>query len=248
VSVTAIVDAGRRYIIRRIEFRGNHVIADSALRRAMKIDEGDVLDARKLEVSVARLGRFSMFEPLSEQDILVTRRPASNSADILINVREKKAGRWAFSGPALPARFAGPFQAAISTRLPAWGGGVFETSTYFASLSLTGLAGPLSRALGLTTLKWLPLVSLQRPLLPGQDWMSGFTLSPQLSWKYSLASYAGSQLQAHMPGAAGESSPLVIPVEHGSRPGYLICEEKRSRWRKAVEVVPKAASLLLSLR
>ena len=61
----------------------------------------------------------------------------------------------------------GQFRASLSARLPPWGRGVFEAATYFISLNVAGIAKPF--------------LALQRPLVPGQELLSGFAISPALS-------------------------------------------------------------------
>jgi hypothetical protein len=247
--VAASVEVGEPFRLGRLDFRGHHSVGDSTLRRTMKIDEGDLFNPRKLEKSIERIGRLGVFEPLSNENIAVVRNSAANTADVTITVKERPRGRWALSGPAAPLKLAGPFQAAISSRLPGWGSGILEASTYYATLSLTGITGPFARVLGLTGSKvWMPFVSVHRPVMPGQEWFSGFSLSPQLGWKYSLASYGVGQIQSRIPVPGAPPAALVVPVERDSQFGFLMCEKRQSPWLKAARYPPTLLDWLLAVR
>jgi len=94
----------------------------------------------------------------------------------------------------------GTWGASLSSRLPPWGRGVFEVATYFVSLNVAGFTKPF--------------LALQRPLIPGQELLSGFALSPALSPRAMLMHYGGTHL-AHRIGAMtdGEwNDPLTVPV------------------------------------
>jgi outer membrane protein insertion porin family len=251
-TVTAFVDAGEPYHLGRLDFRGHHQVSGGTLRRAMKLAEGDLFNADRFEASLARLSRMTMIEPLTPENVSIGRNPAARSVDVSIRVEETPRGRWSLSGPALPLKFAGPFQAAVSSRLPAWGSGLFELSTYYASLSVAGIPGPVASLLGLTP--WLPVVSLSRPIVPGQEWLSGFALSPQLNWRTTLLGYGAGQLQARLPARRSPGPSLVAPVYREETAGqdaaassFLICERKLSRWRTVARVVNSAASLLFPM-
>jgi hypothetical protein len=55
------------------------------------------------------------------------------------------------------------------------GRGVFEVATYFVSLNVAGFARPF--------------LALQRPIIPGQELLSGFAVSPALSPRAMLRHY-----------------------------------------------------------
>jgi hypothetical protein len=247
--VKASIETGPPFYLGRLDFRGHHSLGDSTLRRTMKIDEGGLFNIRKLEKSIERIGRLGVFEPLAGENIVIERNPATNTANVTITVKEKPRGRWALSGPAAPLRLAGPFQAAISSRLPGWGSGILEASTYYATLSLTGFTGPFARMVGLSgSQSWMPFLSIHRPVVPGQEWFSGFTLSPQLGWKYSLAAYGASQVQTRIPMPGTPPATLVVPVERDSHFGFLICEKRQSPWLRAVRYAPTLLDWLLAVQ
>jgi outer membrane protein insertion porin family len=238
----------------RIEILGNHKYGDSTVRRALLLDEGALFDWERLRRSLARVNRLGLFEPVNEQSLQVMPNRVTHRADVTLSLKEKPLGRWYLSGPVGPVRIAGPFQAVIASRLPAWGRGVIETSTYFASLSFTGFSSPLLHYLPFgPNQRFFLMAGLSRPYLPGQWWQSGFMLSPQLGWQGMLASYGASHLyqvgRTALRADAMAAPPLPVPVERISlegqktNAGFLICEEPKSHWSR----LRTASTLILEL-
>ena len=221
VDVTARVRTGSPYVVARIDFSGHHRINESTLRRAMALQERSLFDVGKLRGSLARLNRYGLFEPLEVQDVEVVRNSDTLTADLTIPVRERPGRRWSLSGPLGLTAF-GSLQASISARLPAWGRGVLEASTYYLTFNLMGFANPLLPLLPLRA-RSSPsaLLVLERPSLPGQALLSGFAISPQLSTRSMLASYGLTHLkragEAALIGEPPDASDLLIPIS-GLRP------------------------------
>lgn len=241
VSGGATLDTGQPYTVGRIDIRGNHKYGDLTIRRALVLEEGGLFDWRRLRRSVARINQMDLFEPAGDDTVRISRDDAARRADVTITVKEKSRGRWYLSGPVGPASVAGPLQAAIQSRLPAWGRGVLETSTYFLTFSYVAFAQPLGRFLPIASSKrFFPLIGLERRFLPGQWWTSGFILSPQLGWQGSLFSYGASHgyvlARRALGGELGSEPPIAVPVEridlegNARDAGFLLCEQRRSRW------------------
>ena len=198
VDVTARIWMGLAYAVGRINFAGHTGINDSTLRRAMTIYERDLLDVGQLRRSLARINDIGVFEPLTLADISVVRRDDGVTADLTIPLRERKRRWWSVSGPVLPG--IGSLRASLSSRLPPWGRGIFEATTYFVSLNVAGFAKPF--------------LALERPVIPGQELLSGFAVSPALSPRAMLMHYGRTHL-AHGISAMldGEvHDPLAVPV------------------------------------
>ena len=119
----------------------------------MTIYERDLLDVGQLRRSLARINDIGVFEPLTLADISVARRDDGVTADLTIPLRERKRRWWSVSGPMLPGL--GSLRASLSSRLPPWGRGVFDATTYFVSLNVAGFAKPF--------------LALERPVIPGQE-------------------------------------------------------------------------------
>ena len=192
VDLSASIERGRPYQVGRIDFTGNRHFSEAFLRRNFLLDEGNVFDERLLRKSMARLNETGVFEPISERNTIIHTDPETGIADVNVRLTERKRNAWRLSGPVGPASFAGPLVATINSRLPQWGSGLFELSTYTASLSVYAFAGPLFPllTLGSKLPVWLPIIALQRPYSPGEGWRSGFMLAPQLGWQLTAMAYA----------------------------------------------------------
>ena len=216
-SMTARIWMGSTHAVGRINFAGHSRLNDTTLRRAMTIYERDRFDVPELRRSLARINGLGVFEPLTLADISVARRDDSVTADLTIPLRERKRRWWSVSGPMVPGF--GLLQASVASRLPSWGRGIFETATYFVSLNLTGFAKPF--------------LALERPVIPGQEWLSGFAISPALSPRGMLTHYGRTHL-AHGIGAVLDvevDDALAVPVtsEGQLKDEPLICRPPAPR-------------------
>jgi outer membrane protein insertion porin family len=244
VDLIATIDRGRPYRVGRIDFTGNHRYRDATLRRNFLLDEGQLLDELQLRKSIDRLNRNNLFEPMTEKNVAVQTNEASGIADVTVRLIERKRGAWNLSGPVGPASFAGPLQASISSRLPPWGAGLFELSTYTASVSMFAFAHPILPLLSIGNKHpLLPVLALARPFSPAAGWKSGFSISPQLGWRASALSYAIVQAQQRLlPALSGDRgliSQLPVTVERPSGESVLFCEQPKPRFAN----VRKIASL-----
>jgi hypothetical protein len=258
VGVTARVRTGSPYVVGRISFSGHHQVNESTLRRAMVLQERALFEVGKLRRSLARLNRSGLLEPITADDVEIQRNPTGLTADLTISLRERPRGRWSLSGPVIATRLTGSPQATISRRLPAWGRGVFEASTYYVTFSLIGLPNPLVRLLPFAPRPRLsPLLVLERPYLPGQAVFSGFALSPMRPARTMLTSYAVTHLSRGAHGVLGSDtlvpSTLLVPVQTShasvdderSSVGFLICEPPDARLRWLLRGAAYAADLTL---
>lgn len=203
LEATARVRMGTPHAVGRINFDGHSNINDTTLRRVMTLYEREPLDVQQLRRSLIRINDLGLFEPVTLADISVMRRDDGVTADLTIRLRERKRRWWSVSGPMLPG--VGPLQASLASRLPSWGRGIFEAATYFVSLNVAGFAKPF--------------LALERPVLAGQEWLSGFAISPALSPRGMLTHYGRTHL-AHAIGAKLEVNALptfAVPVTSGGR-------------------------------
>ena len=258
VDVTARVQTGSAYSVGRIDFSGHHQINESTLRRAMALQERSPFDVGKLRASLASLNRSGLFEPLTLGDVEIRRKPDTLTADLTVAIRERPGRRWSLSGPLGPSAFR-LLDATISSRLPPWGRGIFEASTYYLTFGVTGFSNPLIRVLPLRIRPSPPaLLILERPYLPGQAVLSGFALSPQLSAPRLLAGYGLTHLdrvaQAALTGEPRDSSGLLIPISgrHTSGVGggseeasALICNSPARSHQRLRRGAALAADLVL---
>jgi Surface antigen variable number repeat len=198
VDVTARIWMGSAHAVGRINFAGHFGINDSTLRRAMTIYERELLDVGQLRRSLARINDIGVFEPLTLADISVVHRDDGVTADLTIPLRERKRRWWSVSGPVLPG--IGSLRASLASRLPPWGRGIFEATTYFISLNVAGFAKPF--------------LALERPVIPGQELLSGFAVSPALSPRAMLMHYGRTHLARGISAMLdGEMhDPLAVPI------------------------------------
>jgi len=233
-DLTASVTEGRPYRIGRITFTGNRRYRDANIRRNLVLDEGDWFNQRLLRKSIARLNQTLQFESLDENSIGIRPHPKTGDADIEIRLTERNRRAWSISGPLGTMSFAGPLQASISSRLPAWGQGVFELSTYAASLSLLAFSHPLLPLLSITSKQHVLLIAaLERPFTPGEGWRSGFVMAPQLGWRFPAMSYAAAQFQHRLlpvlTGDRGLETELHVIVERPQGDATLLCTPPKPR-------------------
>ncbi|MCI0403775.1 MAG: hypothetical protein L0212_09655 [Acidobacteria bacterium] len=250
LALTARVEASPAFEVRRIEFRGHHSVNDATLRRALVLHEGDMFDLGRLRASLAQLSQFSFLEPPGEDAVSVERDPERHTVDLTLRVQERPRGRWTLSGPLGPASLAGPLHYSIGARLPAWGRGPLELSTYVASFHLLAFSFPALEAVSLLPRAfWLPLVGVERPYAPGQEWQSGFFIAPQLGWRGTVTSYLATQARRAVTDAiepdvenARTLAVLVVRVGESSEPkpaGLLLCDAQPPRlgWLRTAALV-----------
>jgi hypothetical protein len=233
-DLTASVIEGLPYRVGRIAFIGNRRYSDASVRRNLALDEGDWLNRRLLRKSIARLNQTLQFEPLDENSIATHPHPKTGEADIEIRLAERNRRAWSISGPLGTMSFAGPLQASISSRLPPWGRGVFELSTFAASLSLLAFSQPLLPLLSVTSNRHLLLVlALERPFTPGEGWRSGFVIAPQMGWRFPAMSYAAAQFQHRLlpvlTGDRGLETELPVIMERPHGDATLLCAPPKPR-------------------
>ena len=92
----------------------------------------------QLRRSLARLNDTGLAKPVTFADILVTRQTDGATADITIPLRTRGRRWWSLSGPIIPGL--GSYQASISARLPTWGRGALDASTYLFTFNVLALA------------------------------------------------------------------------------------------------------------
>jgi hypothetical protein len=233
-SMTTTVSPSQPYTVGRIDFTSHPHYSDSVIRRHFLLDEGAPLDQFRLRRSIARLNGANLFEPVTERQVSVRTNPKTGTADITVRLTERKRGAWNLSGPVGPMSLAGPLRGSVSSRLPPWGQGLVELSTYTLSFNLFAFSRSFLPVLSLATNKTLfPVVALERPFLPGAGWLSGFAIAPQLGWKSGAAGYAATQihrrLQPLIAGSRGLVPELPVTVRTATGDATLFCQPPKPR-------------------
>ena len=231
-AATARIRMGPQYVVGRIDFTGHVNVNDSTLRRAFTLRERELFDVGKLRRSLARLNDIGLTGPVTLADVVVTRRNDGVTADLTIPLRKRGWRSWSLTGPVIPGL--GSYQASISSRLPGWGRGALDASTYLVTLNVLALARPSLGVLSILS-KAPPAVLLERPYLPGQGWQSGFAVSPRLSPWTTVAHYGRTHVGRGLHTLLEDQSKqtLAVPVVDSGRPAgeFLLCEPEESRWR-----------------
>lgn len=90
INLTLEFDEQKQFFVRRIEFQGNTTTRDKVIRREILLDEGDMFDSRKWELSILRLNQLDYFEPIKAQEHVEMKRNLQNgTVDLLLKVKEK---------------------------------------------------------------------------------------------------------------------------------------------------------------
>jgi hypothetical protein len=215
-AFVARVRNGSAVAVHRIQFVGNSNVDDATLRRAMLVKERDHLNVNDLHRSLRRINEIGVFEPIGPADVGVVMLDDGVSADLTIPLRARKPRWWSVSPTMFPMM---RLEAALSSRLPPWGSGFLQAATYFVSLTLVGFDGPI--------------FALSRPILPGQEWLSGFAISPNRSPRSMLLHYGRTHAARAIDTLldAGGPEPLVVPVKSSNQSDSapLICKPPQGR-------------------
>lgn len=84
------IDEGKPFYVSRIEFQGNNITRDKVIRRELLLEEGQVYDSRKWDLSILRLNQLNYFEPLkAEQDSESRQNADDGTVDLLLKLKEK---------------------------------------------------------------------------------------------------------------------------------------------------------------
>lgn len=232
LDIGAVIERGRPYRVGRLEFEGSHHYRDGTIRANFLLDEGDVFDEHLLRKSIARLNRAMLFENIDAKSVVVQPDEKTGFADVTVHLKERKRGSWNLSGPVGPMSLAGPLEASIGTRLPAWGRGLLELSTCTASIGMFAFAHPLLPILNAPK-RFTPILLLQRPFTPAGGWKTGFTVAPQLGGRNLGIGYAATQLQQRLlPLVAGERGiepDLNVTVLREDGDAEMVCQAPKPR-------------------
>ncbi len=103
ITILFDLDEGKRFYVRRIEFKGNTTTRDKVIRREIALEEGNVYNSRLWEISLLRLNQLGYFEPLktSEEggnDTEIKTDNQNNTVDLTLKVKEKGKNSIGLSG------------------------------------------------------------------------------------------------------------------------------------------------------
>ncbi len=94
VTMTFLIDPGKRVYVRRVEFRGNYKTQDEVLRREIRQMEGGWFSQGLVDRSKIRMQRIGYF---AEVNVETPQVPGSDDqVDVIFNVEERNAGSFSF--------------------------------------------------------------------------------------------------------------------------------------------------------
>src|SRR5262249_45101966 len=98
VDLTFVLDEGKQYTLRRLEFVGNTFTRDTVLRREVLLNEGDRYNKELFDYSLLRLNQLGYFEQVKEEDATVNTNEKEGYVDLTVKVQEKGRQQISFTG------------------------------------------------------------------------------------------------------------------------------------------------------
>jgi outer membrane protein insertion porin family len=92
INLTLRFDEQKQYYVRRINFSGNTTTRDKVIRRELLIDEGQLFDKRRWDISILRLNQLNYFDKI-EADKAVELNKNSKDGTVDINLKLKEKGK-----------------------------------------------------------------------------------------------------------------------------------------------------------
>lgn len=94
-----VIDEGKQFRLRRLEFTGNTFTRDNVLRREFILNEGDIYNELSFETSVIRLNQTGYFDPIDKDKDKEIRTDEENAeVDAIVNVKERGRQQISFNG------------------------------------------------------------------------------------------------------------------------------------------------------
>jgi hypothetical protein len=84
-----LINEGKPYLIRRLEFGGNETVRDSVIRRMFLTNEGDPIDEQILKYSLERINQLGVFEEVTRDDVEITRVNGRHEVDLVVTFVER---------------------------------------------------------------------------------------------------------------------------------------------------------------
>jgi outer membrane protein insertion porin family len=90
ITLNIDIDEGKPFYVSRIEFTGNTITRDKVIRRELLLEEGQIYNSQRWELSILRLNQLNYFEPLkAEQDSESRQNAEDGTVDLLLKLKEK---------------------------------------------------------------------------------------------------------------------------------------------------------------
>jgi outer membrane protein insertion porin family len=90
ITLNIDIEEGKPFYVSRIEFTGNTITRDKVIRRELLLEEGQIYNSQRWELSILRLNQLNYFEPLkAEQDSESRQNAEDGTVDLLLKLKEK---------------------------------------------------------------------------------------------------------------------------------------------------------------
>jgi outer membrane protein insertion porin family len=90
ITLNIDIEEGKPFYVSRIEFTGNTITRDKVIRRELLLEEGQIYNSQRWELSILRLNQLNYFEPLkAEQDSESRQNADDGTVDLLLKLKEK---------------------------------------------------------------------------------------------------------------------------------------------------------------
>jgi outer membrane protein insertion porin family len=171
LDITMRFDEGKQYYVRRIDFSGNTTTRDKVIRRELLIDEGQLFDQHRWEISILRLNQLDYFDKLeADKAAEIKRNTKEGTVDILLKLKEK--GKQSIG-----------LQGGVSGLMGGFIGLTYQTNNFLGlgeTLTLSASVGQYSRNI---------MFGFTEPYLFDRPISSGFTIFSSL-YKFDQAQQA----------------------------------------------------------
>jgi outer membrane protein insertion porin family len=97
-DVTFVIEEGKQYTLRRLEFLGNTFTRDPVLRREVLLNEGERYNEQLWDLSLLRLNQLGYFEQIQKEDATVNTNEREGQVDLTVKVQEKGRQQISFTG------------------------------------------------------------------------------------------------------------------------------------------------------
>ncbi|HEX8088232.1 MAG TPA: outer membrane protein assembly factor BamA, partial [Blastocatellia bacterium] len=97
-DVTFVVEEGKQYSLRRLEFIGNTFTRDNVLRREVLLNEGERYNEQYWDLSILKLNQLGYFEQIKKEDATVNTNEKEGQVDLTVKVQEKGRQQISFTG------------------------------------------------------------------------------------------------------------------------------------------------------
>jgi outer membrane protein insertion porin family len=90
INVVLHFDEQKQYYVRRINFSGNTTTRDKVIRRELLIDEGQLFDKRRWDISILRLNQLNYFDKIeADKSVELAKNTKDGTVDINLKLKEK---------------------------------------------------------------------------------------------------------------------------------------------------------------